>query len=107
MKKIYQIAWREIVVTVSNKAFLIGLLIMPAMLSLFAFLGPRLFNFQNFKVEGQVRVIDLTGVVGEDLRAALDARKMAARRAEQARAALEQAPAAVRNIATNAPAQAV
>src|SRR5262245_49617121 len=107
MKKVYQIALREIVVTVSNRAFLIGLLVMPAMLSLFALFGPRLFNFQNFKVEGQLRVIDLSGSSIDDLRVALDARKIAARRAAQAQAALDAAPAAVRSVAQNAPAQAV
>lgn len=107
MNKVFQIAWREIVVTVSNRAFLIGLLIMPAMISLFAFLAPRLFNTQNFKVEGQLRVIDLSGALSADLRQALDARKLAARREDQVKAVMEKAPPAVRNLAANAPTQAI
>jgi ABC-2 type transport system permease protein len=103
MNKIYQVALREFVVTVSNKAFVIGLLVMPAMIAVFALIGPRVFNFRNFKVEGEVRIIDPTGALISDLRTALEKRKDVARRAEEARQALERAPAAVRNIAANAP----
>jgi ABC-2 type transport system permease protein len=107
MNKVFQIAWREIVVTVANRAFLIGLLIMPAMISLFVFLAPRLFGNQNFKVEGELRVIDLSGAVTADLRQALDSRKLAARRNQEMQAVMEKAPPAVRSIAANAPAQAI
>jgi len=107
MKKIFQVAMREFIVTVSSKAFLIGLLIMPAMITFFVLLGPRLFNFQNIKVEGEIRVVDPAGQVIPELRTTLDTRKMAARRAEEARRELDKAPAAVRNMAANAPAQAV
>jgi ABC-2 type transport system permease protein len=107
MNKVFQIAWREIVVTVSNRAFIIGLLIMPAMIAVFVAVAPRLFNPQNFKVEGELRLIDLSGALGDDVRQALDARKLAARRNEQMQAAMANVPPAVRNLAANAPAQAV
>jgi ABC-2 type transport system permease protein len=103
MNKVFQVALREFVVTVSNKAFIIGLLIMPAMIAVFALVAPRVFNFRNFKVEGEVRIIDPTGALISDLRTALEKRKDVARRAEETRQALERAPAAVRNIAANAP----
>jgi ABC-2 type transport system permease protein len=107
MNKIYRVALREFVVTVSNKAFIIGLLIMPAMIAVFAIITPRVFNFRNFKVEGEVRIIDATGALIPELQATIEKRKDVARRAEEARQALERAPAAVRDLAANAPAGAL
>ena len=107
MNKVFQVALREFVVTVSNKAFILGLLVMPAMIAVIALIAPRVFNFQNFKVEGEVRIIDSEGVLIPELRTTLEKRKDVARRAEETRQALERAPAAVRNIAANAPAAAL
>ena len=50
-------------------------------------------------MEGQVRIIDPTGLVGSHLRTAMDARQIAARRAEQSRRAMANVPAAVRDLA--------
>jgi ABC-2 type transport system permease protein len=103
MKKVLLVAVREFVVTVSNRAFLIGLLIMPAMIGFFVLLGPRIFNPRSFKVEGEIRIIDSTGLITPELRGTIDARRIAARHAEEARRALEKAPAQVRNLAGSAP----
>jgi ABC-2 type transport system permease protein len=99
MKRIFHVAVREFVVTVSNRAFVIGLLVMPALLAALGLLIPRLFNFRDFKVEGQIRIIDSTGLVAPQLRTTLDARQIAARRAEQAQRALANAPPVVRDMA--------
>jgi len=107
MNKVFQVALREFVVTVSNKAFILGLLVMPAMIAIFVLIAPRVFNFQNFKVEGEVRIIDPEGVLTPELRTTLEKRKDAARRAEETKQALEKAPAAVRDIAAKAPAGAL
>ncbi|HET9220513.1 MAG TPA: hypothetical protein VFR18_26280, partial [Terriglobia bacterium] len=61
MKRVVRIAVREFVVTVCNRAFVIGLLLMPALLAGLGMFIPRLFNFRDFKIEGQVRIIDPTG----------------------------------------------
>jgi hypothetical protein len=107
MNKVFQIALREIIVTVLSKAFLFGLLVMPAMIGVFALIAPRVFNFQNFKVEGEVRIIDHSGALIPELRTTLEERKDAARQAEEFRQAVEKAPAAVRDLAANAPAAAI
>jgi len=107
MRRVVQVAIREFVVTVSNRAFVIGLLVMPAMIAAFATLVPRLFTFSDFKVEGQVRILDPTGLVVPQLRAALDVRQIAARRAEQAQRTLANAPPAVRELAGNRGDQAI
>jgi ABC-type Na+ efflux pump permease subunit len=107
MKRVLLVAIREFVATVSNRAFVAGLLVMPALLALFAAIGPRLFNFRDFKVEGDVRIVDPTGLVVPQLRTTLDARQIAARRAETAQRALENAPPGVRELAGNRGSQAM
>ena len=72
MSKILQIASREFVATVFTKAFIIGLLIFPVIGGLMALLGPRLFGpDKNFAIAGQLAVVDPTGKVTPELRAAL------------------------------------
>ncbi len=70
MSKIWLIAAREFVATVFTKAFLIGLLIFPAMIVIGVMVVPRLFSNQAFLVSGQVIVVDATGEVLPQLRAA-------------------------------------
>jgi ABC-2 type transport system permease protein len=103
MNKVFQIALREVMVTISSKAFILGLLVMPAMLGVFALIGPRVFNFRNFKVEGEVRIIDHSSALVPALQTTLEQRKDAARRAEEVRKSMENAPAAVRDLAKSAP----
>ena len=101
MKRVFHVAVREFVVTISNRAFILGLLIMPSLIAVFAAFVPRLFNSPDFKVEGDVRVIDPTGQVIPHLRTTLDARSIADRRAEQTARALGAVPPAVRALASN------
>ena len=101
MTRVLQVAVREFVVTVSNRAFIIGLLVMPVMIALLALIIPRAFNFRDFKVEGDVRIIDPTGRVTPHLRSTLDAREIAERRVELTERAFENIPAGVREIAGN------
>ena len=84
MRKVIQIAVREFVATVSNKAFIIGLLIGPAMIALFGLVAPRMFAGQNFKVQGEFAIVDPTGLVVPEVRAALETRKDVAQRAQEA-----------------------
>jgi ABC-type Na+ efflux pump permease subunit len=99
MRKVFHVAVREFVVTVSNRAFILGLLVMPALIGFFALIGPLVFNFRDFKVEGDIRIIDATGIVTPQLRASLDSRRIEARRAELAQQAMEHIPKDVRQIA--------
>ena len=63
MKKVWQIATREFVATVFTKGFIIGLLVVPVIGAVMATFGPRLFGDRDFTIEGQVAIIDSTGVV--------------------------------------------
>lgn len=72
MSKVLQIAAREFVATVFTKAFVIGLLILPVMIGVFAVFGARLFGpDRNFAIAGQLAVVDPTDKVVPELRAAL------------------------------------
>jgi ABC-type Na+ efflux pump permease subunit len=72
MSKVLQIARREFVETVFTKAFVIGLLVLPVMLGVFALIGPKLFGpDRNFAIAGDLAVVDPTGKVLPELRDAL------------------------------------
>ena len=107
MKNIFLIAKREFIATVATRAFVIGLLFLPALILIFALIGPRLFNFKNFKVQGEVAVIDPSGRVLPELKKSYDPARIAARREEQAASALAKAPQQVRQAAGNSAGRAI
>ena len=72
MSKVLLIALREFVATVFTKAFVIGLLVLPVIGGVLALIGPRLFGpDRNFAISGELAVVDPTGKVTPELRAAL------------------------------------
>ena len=75
MKKVWQIAVREFVATVFTKGFIIGLLVFPTIAALMVVFGPRLFGNRNLTVEGEIAVVDPTGVVLPRVREAVTARR--------------------------------
>jgi ABC-2 type transport system permease protein len=75
MSKVWQIAAREFVATVFTKGFVIGLLIVPLIGALLALILPRLFNENSLTVEGEIAVVDPTGVVLPRVRAELAERR--------------------------------
>jgi len=85
IRRIGLVAKREFVVTVSSKGFLIGLLIMPALALLFFTLVPRILGGTTPQIRGEVEVIDGTGRVIEELRAALAPSAITARANANAR----------------------
>jgi len=99
MKNILLVAQREFIATVSTKAFIIGLLIMPVMIGIMSIIFPRLLNPRNFTTRGEVVVIDRSGRAMADVKAAFTPERVAARREEAARQLMSQAPAAVQQAA--------
>ena len=99
MKRILRIASRDFVAVISTKGFIIGLLIMPAMMVLMVILGPRLFDDASFQVEGEFALVDPTGSIAPELHAALDPDAIARRRLEEFQRELEQAPEVVQDLA--------
>ena len=107
MKRILTIASRDFVAVISTKGFIVGLLVMPAIMVLMVTLGPRLFDDTNFQIEGEFALIDPTGSVATELQAALDPDAIAERRLAEFRRELEQAPDAVQGLAEMAVTQSM
>ena len=101
MNNILTIAKREFLATVATRAFIIGLLILPAIIAIFALAAPRLFSQKNYQIKGEIRVIDSTGRITPELQKTFDRERIAARRAEEARRALSNVPQQVQQLAGN------
>jgi ABC-2 type transport system permease protein len=95
MKKILLIAQREFAATAGTRAFIITMLVTPAMLALVIYLMPRLINKAAPNVEGEVAIIDSTGQIADGLRAYLQPDRIAARRQEDFRRTQESLPVAL------------
>jgi ABC-2 type transport system permease protein len=88
MKRILLVARREFIATAGTKGFVIGLLIMPALLALAAVVGPRLISARSPVVRGEVAIVDATGRVTAELRATMAPAAVRERRIAEARRAL-------------------
>jgi|HubBroStandDraft_6_1064221.scaffolds.fasta_scaffold06454_3 ABC-2 type transport system permease protein len=72
MGRVWMIACRDFIATVSAKAFIFGLLLMPVLVALGATFVPRLIRASpGSGIHGQVAIIDRTGSVLPGLRSAL------------------------------------
>jgi ABC-2 type transport system permease protein len=80
--RIWMVAARDFTATLSSRAFILGLLMMPALLVLMMVLVPRLMNTKSPQIRGEIEVIDRSGSVLTDLKSALDPQAIAARRFE-------------------------
>jgi ABC-2 type transport system permease protein len=103
MSKILQIAVRDFLATLTTKAFIIGLLVLPTILIVLIAVGPRVFNPRAFQVQAEVAIIDPTGKIAPEVRGLFEPRTLAARAADDLREALASAPETVRQIGENAP----
>ena len=81
MKKIMYVAVREFLATVATKGFIIGILFTPLIMAIMIFVFPRLLKNAPPKVEGEVAIVDPTGVVAEGVRTTLAACALADRAA--------------------------
>jgi ABC-2 type transport system permease protein len=99
VRKISLIARREFLAAVANKGFVLGLLLMPILGAAFAVALPRVFLPGNDPIRGSVVLIDPTGQVAADVRAAFDPKGMAARRDGEMREALRRAGSTVMRVA--------
>jgi ABC-2 type transport system permease protein len=95
--RIWMVASRDLWATVTAKGFLIGLLMMPALILLGFTVLPRMLNSSAAgpPVKGEVAVIDRSAQVLPGLRAALDPKAVAARREKRAALLQNQPPAAL------------
>ncbi|HTY51028.1 MAG TPA: ABC transporter permease [Steroidobacteraceae bacterium] len=81
IERIFLVMTREFVATVGRRAFLIGVVVMPALGLVLLSQLPRLLTSHGPQVSGEVALIDPTGRIGPQLRHALDPVVIAQRRA--------------------------
>jgi ABC-2 type transport system permease protein len=103
MKKILYIAGREFTATVTTKGFVFGILVTPVLIAGLIFLVPKYMTRTPPKIEGQVVVIDQTGLVPERLAAYLTPERFAERREKTKREIEDATPEALRAQAKAAP----
>jgi ABC-2 type transport system permease protein len=102
MTRVLAIARREFLATVTTRGFVIGLLLVPAIMSVASALVPRLIVPRSAqRVPGQVAIVDPTGKIAAEVRATLDPERIAERRADLARQTLGAVPDELRRF-TNA-----
>ncbi|MDM7997445.1 MAG: ABC transporter permease [Acidobacteriota bacterium] len=99
MRNVWNIAKREFLATVATRAFIIGLLIMPVLGGILVLVLPRAANIRNIQVQGEIRIIDVTGRITPELRQAYDPARIAARRKEAAQQSFTRTPEQVRQVA--------
>ena len=82
LKKIGWVARREFVATVMTRSFVIGVLVLPAIIGLMAFVMPRMMDERAPRVIGSIAIIDPTGAVAPRLERELSPTALALRRLE-------------------------
>ena len=109
MTRVLHVALRDFLAAAATRGFLFGLLGMPLLLGLAAIVLPRIFDDASraYRIEGQYAVIDPTGAVLPEMRAALDPEAVARRRRAEFRGRLDEAPEPVRGLAEAASARAI
>ncbi|HLJ37585.1 MAG TPA: ABC transporter permease [Steroidobacteraceae bacterium] len=76
--RVLMVAQRDFLATVTSRGFLLGLLVMPLLLLVLAVLIPRFARAHGPPIHGEVAVIDASGKVLAELRAALSPERLAA-----------------------------
>jgi ABC-2 type transport system permease protein len=102
VRRIGLVARREFMAAVMNRGFVIGLLLMPAIIALMVTIFPRVLNERVQAVRGEVAVVDPTGQIAPALRENLTPAAIMARRRDSARRALESTPESIRGAGSSA-----
>ena len=92
MSRIALVAARDFIATVSRKGFLFGILLMPVLGVGLSILVPKLLEGQAPQVQGEVRILDQSGQVGEALKFALTPEAITARRDARRKQLLAEVP---------------
>jgi ABC-2 type transport system permease protein len=108
MKKIFHVAARDFIATVTTRGFAIALLLPLVFYGLMVFVFPRLTNDRTPRVSGQLAIIDPTGQVAGGVKRYLSAEAITGRRQAALKRAREIAmPGSGRMLAMPAADQAV
>jgi ABC-2 type transport system permease protein len=82
LRKIGWVARREFAATVMTRSFVVGVLVLPAIIGLMAFVMPRMMDERAPRVVGVIAVIDPTGVIAPRLGSELSPTELGRRRLE-------------------------
>ena len=85
MRKVFHVAAREFIATVTARGFLFGILLTPAIVLFMVFLLPRFTTKSPPRVDGVVAVIDRSGEAGAELAHYLSPAAIRERRLEERR----------------------
>lgn len=96
VNKVLHVATREIVATVGTRGFVIGLLLVPAVIAIAFAIGPRVMNQRAKPIEGVIAIVDETGRTNDAVATAFSRDAIAARRDAAVRQAQAAAPDALR-----------
>jgi len=102
LKRVFWIAWRELVATVATKGFIIGILLTPILIGVMILVMPLLLDESPPRVEGELVVLDSTGILMADIAAWLEPEAVARRAGELADEIDEAIPDALREIGERA-----
>ncbi|HWM67518.1 MAG TPA: ABC transporter permease [Steroidobacteraceae bacterium] len=72
MNKVYLVALREFRTTVLSRAFIFGWLLAPAFIALLLFWIPKINSPRDYRVQGEIAIVDPTGVVAPALKETVD-----------------------------------
>jgi len=89
MGKTFQVALREFKATVMTRAFLLAVVLPPALMTIMFALMPILMNQAAPKVAGRIAVLDKSGAVTDRLRDAFSTESIAARRTKKVQRELD------------------
>jgi len=107
LKRVGLVARRDFLVTVGNKGFLFGVLVMPLIMSVVISLLPKLLSHSGAQTDVEVALIDSSSAVAAPLRQELDPEVLAAaQKARNARVADQLGPAGGRAASVAAAASA-
>jgi ABC-2 type transport system permease protein len=82
LRKVGWVARREFIATVMTRSFIIGVLVLPAIIGLMTFVMPRMMDERAPRVVGTIAVIDPTGAIAPRLERELSPTSLARRRLE-------------------------
>jgi len=98
MKKILQIATREFFATVATKGFILGVMMTPVLLGIVAVSFPLLINKKPPKIDGEIALVDPTGILAPSLIEYLQPEAIAERRGQLKEKISEKTPEALRKL---------
>lgn len=105
MSRIFNVAVREFLATVTTRGFIFGILMTPVLVGLMILVLPLLFNDKPPRISGEIAVVDPTGEITAELRRYLTPEAILARRGRTVAAIETRAAATLGELSRQGPSQ--